>query len=374
MTGAEVADQFVKVTGVAISPLLGKAILGAMAWMRAPSSERPALPWHEQPWFWGVGLALILVVLAGQTLPVISRGFELYKLWESKITAVLALPLVASDIPRSLGVEWPAHRLGILGTMVDSVIPVAHASAMGGPQNGNLLGTLFVVGAALFGGTLIWMTFHTVNVLVLISPFAFSSWILKGLRLVALLAILLALLISPWLAVGVCLVFLVVAAFLAGWAFRLTLFGVIFSTDLITFRFLRHKAPPGGLTAFSGPGIHSLPIRTWGRLVRSADGAFFEYRRFALFPRRVEIRNPYIVGRGLLSPVLLSQPDPASRREVQLVRFPPRYRGQTKMLVHELGASGECPVGVERGLRNAIEWVKEQLGRRRTASTALTTQ
>lgn len=71
------------------------SVLGLGSWCAAPQEARAALPFHQQPWFWGAGLSLIFILWCGHRVPVIRRGFKLMEPWESKLSAVLAIPIVS---------------------------------------------------------------------------------------------------------------------------------------------------------------------------------------------------------------------------------------------------------------------------------------
>jgi hypothetical protein len=196
--GAEIAAQFAKATGVAITPLMGMSFLGVTAWLQAPTEIRPLLPWYEQPYFWGAGMVLIIILWFGHRIPVINRGFKFIKIWESKVSAIVAIPAVGQSIVASLQAV-PEQSRGALIWPLDWLIGSAHA-ANEVTQVGQVVsaaGTAMVALICLLGGAVVWLMFHTVNVLVILSPVGIVDWVLKGIRLGALGFLILAISINP---------------------------------------------------------------------------------------------------------------------------------------------------------------------------------
>ena len=57
--GERLARELTLTTGVAVSPLLGVVLLGAGHYFTAAEADRPALPWHASPRFWGSAAVLL---------------------------------------------------------------------------------------------------------------------------------------------------------------------------------------------------------------------------------------------------------------------------------------------------------------------------
>ncbi|MEO5958002.1 MAG: hypothetical protein ABIZ49_08375, partial [Opitutaceae bacterium] len=154
------------------------------------------------------------------------------------------------------------------------------------------------------------------------------------------------------------LVVIVVSYFLAGWAFRLTVFGSVFCWDFFTRRSRRFVPGESENKMFAGANLPGVPVRTYGRLVRLAGGGFeFVYRPW-LFrsPRSVVVATApgsLAVGRGLFFSTLIADDD------ATLFLLPPRYRGHEETLVR-IYAMGR---GVRQaGLRKAWGAMKELFG------------
>ena len=352
--GAVVAQQFTESTGTAISPLFGMCFIGAWRWAHADEAARAGLPWYEQPWFWGTGLALVLVMFLGHRVPVVRTGAKAVRVWESKLAAALAVVVslmrLASDlgVPRRVAGLWPPG----LGPISE-----AHAAAAGAavPEASAWLlpGALLCAASGVF----VWLLFHVVNVLSLINPFPPLDWALKSARSAVLLLVALSGLVSPWVGAAASAVLLLVALLCAGWAWRWTAMGSVFTWDLLTFAW--RTAPPAGEAplAFVEGGLGTLPPRTLGRLSREGSELRFTWRKWLVQPRTETLpAAPVQVGHGVLSPVLVTE---AGGRT--LVRFPPRYRGHGDFLAAAAGATGQRPVGLNAGFKAALAWVKGQL-------------
>jgi len=93
--GAAIAQQISLLTGIAISPLLGSSAYGCYLWWQAPESQRAALPWFAQVWFWLPGLLIVAVCFikdtAGNALPtVVKKPFDIIEAFENKISGLVA--------------------------------------------------------------------------------------------------------------------------------------------------------------------------------------------------------------------------------------------------------------------------------------------
>jgi len=107
----------------------------------------------------------------------------------------------------------------------------------------------------LFG--IVWLAGHAINMLILISPFTSVDTALKGLRLSLLSLVAGSAAMNPYFGAGIALVVILAAWLLAGWSFRLTIFGSVYIWDFVTIRRKRSSrarkpigcSPPAGLRA-----------------------------------------------------------------------------------------------------------------------------
>jgi hypothetical protein len=125
-------------------------------------------------------------------------------------------------------------------------------------------------------------------------------------------------------------------------------FGWIFCWDFLTFRRARFTPSANDNLVFVGGHFRELPVRTYGRLRRVAEGAYeFEYRPWFWMPRRLQpvvvSREALAVGRGLFfSSVTVNDAD-------TLFLLPPRYRGHEEGFAVCYGLGGGVrPAGLRK--------------------------
>jgi hypothetical protein len=165
-------------------------------------------------------------------------------------------------------------------------------------------------------------------------------------------------------------IYIFVALLLAGWSFRLMVFGWVYSTDVFLLRSLRAKVG-SAVPAFSA-ALPGVPARTYGKLARSSTGLSFTFRPWLVLPARtvpVESVAPLAIGRAFLAPVVLEVAAPNEERV--LLRFSPRFRPHTDAIAQALGGLESRDVGVIRGLRAGIAWAKRQWNRRPRLQAAI---
>lgn len=355
--GREAAVDLARLTGVSMTPLFGMSVLGLQAWLQASPGERARLPWYERPAFFVPGILFLVVLWVGHRLPVIHRLAKLIQVWEDKIVAALAIPIVANTFAaaasRPLSLAWglavePSAQAAGSGVVADAAGAVSHGAAW-------LLGVLV--------GAIVWLASHAINVLVLVSPFSLIDWLLKGLRAALLGLLLWATLESPWLGLAVSLAYTLVGLVLAGWTFRLLVFEIVFSRDLLGRRWNLPPREEPAPRAFASSGLPGVKPRTLGRVVARPGGLAFRYRPW-LVRRARELPLPasgeLAVGRGALGPMLLEL-DPERDAGRVLVRFPPRYRLDARRLARTLGG---LRVEAPSARLSPWGWLDEALGRR----------
>jgi hypothetical protein len=184
---------------------------------------------------------------------------------------------------------------------------------------------------------------------------------LKSARLFLLSTVAVSAFANPYVGAVWALVIIVISYFLAGWSFRMTIFGTVFAWDLLTFRHKRFKPPPTTNWMFTARKIDDVPVRTYGKLSRDENGQLaVKYRPWLVLPMRI-LKLPeglYAVGRGLLYPELMQLEDEAKT----MLDLPPRYRGHEEELVEIYGLSGVKDVGMVKGIKAAWRWLKELFG------------
>lgn len=344
------------VTGIAISPLLGTGAYGAYQWFAADETQRAALPWYAQPKFWIPALLIVAVCATKDSLgaalpPVFKKPLDIIEVAENKFSGLVAagavVPFAMDAFTKILVDSARAEAVTSGGLAMIPSLALSWAPFL------NIL--TVPLGVAIF--LIVWMGSHAINVLILLSPWGAIDSALKGARTALLGLITITATMNPWLAAGLSLLVLLFAYLIAGWAFRLTIFGAIMSWEFFTGR--RHRFAPAANQnrLFSGAGFAGVPVRTYGALNRREDGSLeFTFRPWLVMkPRTVAVPAPapeIVVGTGLFFSVVIRKSGST------LFLLPPRYRGHEQALVDAYNLSGVQPAG----LLKAWSSLKEMIG------------
>lgn len=355
---APIAATISTVTGLAISPLLGTGAYGAYQWMAANETTRAALPWYAQWSFFGPALLIVGACAAKDAFgavvpPGLKKPLDVLELVENKASGLVAAGAVVPFTMASLSKMMVGAKTAAAGAAVGSGgLAMVQVGAIDWSPVLNVLTIPF--GIAMFA--IVWMASHAINVLILLSPWGAIDAALKGLRTALLGLLTLSATINPWLGALLSLVVIVIAYLVAGWAFRLTVFGALFSWGYLTRRSGRFSPAENDNWMFAGGNLPAVPVRTYGRLVeRTAGGLEFHYRPWLVMPvRTAKVPETTIaVGRGFFLSTIVAENDDT------LFLLPPRYRGHEDELVRIYKFAG----GVrEAGLRQAWSAMKELFG------------
>lgn len=329
---AAISRTVAVVTGVAISPLLGTGVLGLYEnWQAKTPEEKAALPWYAQWSFILPALGVVGVCAAkdsfGSLLPPgFKKPLDVLETIENKASGLVAAGAVVPFTMNSLSKMIAAHEP--VGPVVESTgLAFIHIGAIDGTWLLNLLTVPF--GIAVF--LVVWMASHAINVLILLSPWGAIDAALKGARTALLGLITITATLDPWISAGLSLVVILIAYLVAGWAFRLTVFGTVFSWEFLTLRKLRFTPSPRENKVFSSTQMtrQGVPMRTYGRLINEPENGrvTFAYRPWLVFPQKtitVALTTPS-VGKGLFFSTI---------RDTERTAFilPPRYRGHEEAL------------------------------------------
>jgi len=361
--GIELATMASQVTGIAISPLLGVSGVGAYQYFKASTpEEKAALPWYAQVSFWLPALLLVAVCafkdsIAAVVPPGLKKPLDVAETVENKISGLVAAGAVVPSIV----------AVGSKMIMNSSMLEHPHVVALGGVgmiQIGAfdvswLLTILMVpLSVAVFG--VVWVVGHAINVLILISPWGGVDTALKAMRTSVLSLVVATAYIDPVVGATISVIIILLAYLMAGWAFRLMVFGTEFTWDFFTLRHHRFKLLADGNKVFTAREVGGVPMRTYGRLFQeSGDKLIFKFRPWLVLPERsLEIpRDGLVVGRGLFSSEVLGFDQPADKLDTLLL-LPPRYRGHEELFARTYHISGTVDVG----LRKAWGWIKEAFG------------
>lgn len=360
--GIELATMASQVTGIAISPLLGVSGVGAYQYFQASTPEQKAkLPWFAQISFWLPALLLVGVCAFKDTIaavapPGLKKPLDIAEALENKVSGLVAagavvpsLVAVASKlITHSAGLDHAPAVVGGLGLL------------QLGAMDFSWLLTILMVPLSIAVFAVVWVVGHAINVLILLSPWGGVDTALKAMRTSVLSLVAATAYIDPVVGATLSAVIVVLAYFMAGWAFRLMVFGTEFTWDFFTFRASRFQLLADGNKLFTAREISGVPMRTYGRLGQAADDKLlFRFRPWLVLPERtIEIpREGLVVGKGVFFSEVLGF-DPAADRNRTLLLLPPRYRGHEDQFARTYHISGTCDVG----LRKAWSWIKEAFG------------
>ena len=368
LPGVALAQGLTEITGVAISPLLGVSSVGAWRYFHTAEPARAGLPWFCQPWFWGTGffiLALCFIKdLAGAAVPaLLKKPFDMVELFEDKLSALVAsgafVPLIALETARHFTAAADATSAIPADLHLASVLP--------GPALGSGIGILFVV-LGMIAFLLVWMASHAIHVLIAISPFAMVDTALKLFKSLLLSSVLLAYLVSPVLGAIVSLAFIAVAAWIAPFAFRFTMFGTLVATDIL-MPWRKGAAPDVERPhAFLVDRSLGVPVRTYGRVLPAPGGGLeFSYRPWWVLPERrigIPLERPSLSA-GMLYPSILRR-EPAESAARKTVILLPRYRSHEETLASGFSIRDIERSRISRGIRAIRQWLSETLSGRIT--------
>ncbi|ACB74802.1 hypothetical protein [Opitutus terrae] len=347
---APIAGALSTVTGIAISPLLGTGAYGAYKWVSAKdAAARSALPWYAQVTFWLPALLIVGVCAAKDAFGAVippgwKKPLDVLETIENKATGLVAAGAVVPFTMMAL-----SDMLTNSPAVADAhMVPTGLAMLPLGTIDLSWLLNLLTVpfGIAVFA--IVWLASHAINVLILLSPWGAIDAALKTGRTALLGLLTVSATLNPWVGAGLSLVVILIAYLVAGWSFRLTVFGTVFCWDFLTLRRLRFAPAQNSNLMFAGGNLPEVPVRTYGRLVKQDDGGCeFVYRPWLWLPQRTAVlkmtATEFAVGRGLFFSTI-------TRGEYEtLFLLPPRYRGHEETVASAYGWSGGVrPVGLRK--------------------------
>jgi hypothetical protein len=163
--------------------------------------------------------------------------------------------------------------------------------------------------------------------------------------------------INPMAAALLSVIIVVIAYFIAGWSFRLVVFGTVYTWDFFSFRRKRFKPEPTANWMFTARPIEKTPIRTYGQLSKTEDGTLkFDYKPWLFLPAQ-SVTLPagrYAVGRGLICPEIMTVDGEKTK---SLLAMPPRYKSHETEIAQIYGIREVHDVGLLKGLKAIWNWV-----------------
>ncbi|GHS91943.1 hypothetical protein FACS1894107_06620 [Planctomycetales bacterium] len=271
--GDRIAAAVAQLTGEAMCPFLGLGAHGAYVYYKTAAPEREKLAWHYQPWCWGIMLALAGLVFLNATggealTPMLKKPIEALNEILAVGGATVTLPLAAGIFAGNVGeASWLTSV---------SIFPTAMAGESGALATANW-GLLWLAGLVTAG--VVWICWHLVDVMIIISPFPFVDALLRGGRATLMLGLAALTALSPFLGLCVSLLIIAICALLCGWCGRFVLYAWTRFYDL----FFGRVALP--IRAFSARGLKGCATRTRGTLSARDGELVFRYRRWFIAPR-----------------------------------------------------------------------------------------
>jgi hypothetical protein len=354
--GVGIAQTLSTITGVAISPLLGVSAVGCYQYCKAETEEQRAkLPWFASPLFWVPAFLVLLACFvkdtAGTALPTAAKKpFDAMETVEHKISGLVA---TGAFVPIMVGIIHEANSTG--GQPSLSLASLGFAAV----TLPNWLYDILVTPVAMALFFIVCLASNSINILILLSPFTTVDAALKTFRASVLASVVGTAAFGhwtghPWIGALWSLVIILISYLIAGWSFRLSHFGLVFVWQFFSGGRYRFHPDPKENRMFLGRKADRVPTRTFGSLVRNAEGELvFNYRPWLVLPRRTLVlpAGKYEAGRGLFySEILRVEGD--SARTVFLL--PPHYRGHEEEIARIYNLAGTREVG----LRAAWAWFK----------------
>lgn len=358
---APVLTSVAAVTGIAISPLLGTGAYGAYHYFTTPEEQRHNLPWFAKMGFWLPAMGLVGAVAAkdaaGAALPPgWKKPLDVLDTLENKATGLVAAGAVVPFTMSSLSkmIVGSGEPTAYLAPEMMSLSGIATMNVAVIDMSWLLNIVTVPFGIAIYA--VVWMGSHAINGLILLSPWGAIDAALKSAKTALLGLVVLAPQIDPWISAGLSLVVIVVAWFIAGWSFRLTVFSWIFCWDFFTRRNRRFSVGMHRTSAFAGVGLQGVPQRTYGNLTRNDDGTnTFVYKPWLVM---AEKQVPFPEGKDLAAGrgAFFSN---VTDGEKEILVLPPRYRTHES----EFASMYDLARGVEPiGLNKAWSWLRSALG------------
>lgn len=361
--GVSLSQGISEITGVAISPLTGVSVVGAWTYYKTLPHLRHRLPWYCHPGVWGTGLALLAICflkdfLGAAAPPLVKKPLDFAELFENKLSALVAsagfVPLVALAMAH-FNQAQPQAVNDLAGSGL-AVIPLASWVDL------TVHTPWITIPVSLVAFAVVWLSAHAINVLIALSPFGIVDAGLKLIKLGLMALVAGATFIHPYAGAAVSLLLIFIGFLVAGWSFRLTLFGTLMGADFLLNRRAAAADLTIGVRGFLARRTEGVPVRTAGRLKHDASsGLVFSYHPWLVLPERqipLSVADaPKVICKGLLHPSLAHREDSSSASTRSALILLPRYRGLEDMIARHFGCQQVVDGALLRGFKAMRQWL-----------------
>jgi len=349
-----VAENISQATGLAISPFFVMGAMGTYKYWSASEFERSSLEWYCHPAVWGTVWTLILLcalkVCISSVVPGATKPLDAVERATKQVAGPIAgLTVAGTSVLKASAIFATTEQSGQM-VICASLIPADF-----------LPGWFLLLTVCFFGFGVVWLLFNAIDTLIFLCPFGAVEFVSKIVKLGLLLVIVAAAWLSPILALLLCAVLILIAAKIAGWAFRITVFGIVITTDYLFPWIARKKVEPSNPHAFVEYRQLRVPSRTYGRLTYADGEHTFTYRPFLILAQK-RVTLPTVdrcIFRGILMP---SASDGTPIKGSVRITFPPRYRGKEDLLARELMINEIRDCAIIRGWKAFKNWTSESFG------------
>ncbi|MDI1313133.1 hypothetical protein [Prosthecobacter sp.] len=363
--GVSLSQGISEITGVAISPLLGMSVMGGWTYYKTESHLRHRLPWYCHPGVWGTGLGLILICFLkdflGAAAPaLVKKPLDFAELFENKLSALVAtvgfVPFVALAMA-----QFNKEQPQAVNHLADSGLAVMPLDGM---IDFGVHTPWISIPVAIVAFGVVWLSSHAINVLIALSPFGIVDAGLKLVKLGLMSLVVGSALIHPYAGAAVSLLLILIGLLLAGWSFRLTLFGTLMGSDFLLNKRATATDVETGVKGFLARRTAGVPVRTLVRLKQDAAGRpVLSYHPWLLLPeRRIAVPDAgMVICKGLLHPSLAQRPaeSPSIVRDTLILL--PRYRRQEDAIARHFGCQEVMDGALLRGFKAMRQWLVEML-------------
>ena len=369
LDGEFIATEISKVTGCAISPILGISVLGFYTYYTTPAQERDHLPWHAAPQFWTPLLVVLLGIILKDSAKVAMPKIIMVPLdaaetlLEKNVSAVLALIVLLTSLTgRGLAqLQLPALSFDLLAP-ASAYATTEGAQAAAGLAGMLELGALTLVVLVVY--TVVWLVSHSLNILIFLSPFSVIDLLLTLGKNSVIALLLGAYLLHPLAGLLVALAIILISLLLFSWSFRFVLFGTLMSLDLLRGAAQALPADTRAVQAFACRGLTGVPAMNYGRLRRLDDSLTFTYHPWLVLRARSvtlpEDCGAYRLGKGRYSALLIRE-QADNGKFTALCRLRPCYNSHEQQITEMLGLNGVRDLSLGKTLRDGCRWIREQV-------------